>query len=146
MKAAQRATAERISPSISRRARSSKPQTLSCADGPDWQALVQTCDLAALADKAPELEALGLVVEPFGPGAALLREASARLDGAQTLELKLDHRLPPLGARRAATQARRNERAAHGYGSDPGAGQCNHGRPTYVELKLADIERLFGRR
>jgi DNA mismatch repair protein MutL len=28
----------------------------------------------------------------------------------------------------------------------PGAGQCNHGRPTYVELKLADIERLFGRR
>ena len=28
----------------------------------------------------------------------------------------------------------------------PGAGQCNHGRPTYVELKLADVERLFGRR
>ena len=30
--------------------------------------------------------------------------------------------------------------------STPHAGQCNHGRPTYVELKLADIERLFGRR
>jgi len=28
----------------------------------------------------------------------------------------------------------------------PFSGQCNHGRPTYVELKLADIERLFGRR
>ena len=28
----------------------------------------------------------------------------------------------------------------------PGSGQCNHGRPTYIELKLADIERLFGRR
>jgi DNA mismatch repair protein MutL len=28
----------------------------------------------------------------------------------------------------------------------PGAGQCNHGRPTFVELKLADVERLFGRR
>jgi len=28
----------------------------------------------------------------------------------------------------------------------PHSGQCNHGRPTYVELKLADIERLFGRR
>jgi DNA mismatch repair protein MutL len=28
----------------------------------------------------------------------------------------------------------------------PNSGQCNHGRPTYVELKLADIERLFGRR
>ena len=28
----------------------------------------------------------------------------------------------------------------------PGSGQCNHGRPTYVELKLADVERLFGRR
>ena len=28
----------------------------------------------------------------------------------------------------------------------PNSGQCNHGRPTYVELKLTDIERLFGRR
>jgi DNA mismatch repair protein MutL len=28
----------------------------------------------------------------------------------------------------------------------PRSGQCNHGRPTYIELKLADIERLFGRR
>jgi DNA mismatch repair protein MutL len=29
--------------------------------------------------------------------------------------------------------------------ASPHSGQCNHGRPTYVELKLADIERLFGR-
>jgi DNA mismatch repair protein MutL len=28
----------------------------------------------------------------------------------------------------------------------PNSSQCNHGRPTYVELKLVDIERLFGRR
>ena len=28
----------------------------------------------------------------------------------------------------------------------PHSGQCNHGRPTYVELQLADVERLFGRR
>jgi len=120
-------------------------------DGPDWQALVQTCDLAALADKAHELEALGLVVEPFGPGAALLCEASARLDGAQTLGRKLDHRLATIACRhsaRAGRQLKPDEMNALPLDIKAirGAPQCNHGRPTYVELKLADIERLFGRR
>ena len=125
---------------------------------------------AALADKAAELEALGLVVEPFGPGAALLREAPALLDGAdlaalvrdlaedlaaedgaETLERKLDHRLATIACHhsvRAGRQLKPEEMNAllREMEATPGAGQCNHGRPTYVELKLADIERLFGRR
>jgi DNA mismatch repair protein MutL len=125
---------------------------------------------AALADRAAELEALGLVVEPFGPGAALLREAPALLDGAdmaalvrdlaedlaaedgaQTLERKLDHRLATIACHhsvRAGRQLKPEEMNAllREMETTPGAGQCNHGRPTYVELKLADIERLFGRR
>ena len=125
---------------------------------------------AALAERAVELEALGLVVEPFGPGAALLREAPALLegadmtalvrdlaedlaaeDGAQTLERKLDHRLATIACHhsvRAGRQLRPEEMNAllREMEVTPNAGQCNHGRPTYVELKLADIERLFGRR
>jgi DNA mismatch repair protein MutL len=125
---------------------------------------------AALADRAAELEALGLVVEPFGPGAALLREAPALLDGAdmpalvrdlaedlaaedgaQTLERKLDHRLATIACHhsvRAGRQLKPEEMNAllREMEITPNAGQCNHGRPTYVELKLADIERLFGRR
>jgi DNA mismatch repair protein MutL len=125
---------------------------------------------AALADRAGELEALGLVVEPFGPGAALLREAPALLDGAdlaalvrdlaedlaaedgaETLERKLDHRLATIACHhsvRAGRPLKPEEMNAllREMETTPGAGQCNHGRPTYVELKLADIERLFGRR
>ena len=125
---------------------------------------------AALAEKAGELEALGLVVEGFGPGAALLREAPALLDGADltalvrdlaedlaaedgalTLERKLDHRLATIACHhsvRAGRKLRPEEMNAllREMEATPGAGQCNHGRPTYVELKLSDIERLFGRR
>jgi DNA mismatch repair protein MutL len=125
---------------------------------------------AALADRAGELEALGLVVEPFGPGAVLLREAPALLDGAdmaalvrdlaedlaaedgaETLERKLDHRLATIACHhsvRAGRPLKPEEMNAllREMETTPGAGQCNHGRPTYVELKLADIERLFGRR
>jgi DNA mismatch repair protein MutL len=125
---------------------------------------------AALAEHAAELEALGLVVEPFGSGAALLREAPALLDGAdmaalvrdlaedlaaedgaQTLERKLDHRLATIACHhsvRAGRTLKPEEMNAllREMETTPNAGQCNHGRPTYVELKLADIERLFGRR
>jgi len=125
---------------------------------------------AALADHAAELEALGLVVESLGAGAALLREAPALLDGAdltalvrdlaedlaaedgaQTLERKLDHRLATIACHhsvRAGRQLKPEEMNAllREMEVTPNAGQCNHGRPTYVELKLADIERLFGRR
>ena len=125
---------------------------------------------AALIERAGELEKLGLVVEGFGPGAALLREAPALLDGAdmaalvrdlaedlvaedgaQTLERKLDHRLATIACHhsvRSGRKLRPEEMNAllREMEATPGAGQCNHGRPTYVELKLADIERLFGRR
>ena len=125
---------------------------------------------ALLVEHAAALEELGLVVEAFGPGAILLREVPTLIakadmsrlmrdladdlsaeDGAQTLERRLDHRLATIachhsvrGGRRLAPEEmnallREMERT-------PGAGQCNHGRPTYVELKLGDIERLFGRR
>jgi DNA mismatch repair protein MutL len=125
---------------------------------------------AALEERAAELQALGLVVEGFGSGAVLLREAPALLaegdmagllrdlaedllaeDGAQTLERRLDHRLATIAchhsvrAGRALRPAEMNALLRE-METTPGAGQCNHGRPTYVELKLADIERLFGRR
>ena len=125
---------------------------------------------AALIERAGELEALGLVLEGFGPGAVLLREAPALIargdmaalirdlaedllaeDGAQTLERKLDHRLATIACHhsvRSGRALRPEEMNAllREMEATPGAGQCNHGRPTYVELKLADIERLFGRR
>ena len=125
---------------------------------------------AAHADHAAELEKLGVVAEAFGPGAALLREAPARLegadlgelvrdlaedlaaeDGAMSLERRLDHRLATIACHHSVRSGRRlkpEEMNAllREMEATPGAGQCNHGRPTYVELKLADIERLFGRR
>jgi DNA mismatch repair protein MutL len=125
---------------------------------------------SALIERAGELEKLGLVVEGFGPGAALLREAPALLDGADmaalvrdlaedlaaedgalTLERRLDHRLATIACHhsvRSGRKLRPEEMNAllREMEATPGAGQCNHGRPTYVELKLADIERLFGRR
>ena len=112
----------------------------------------------------------GLVVEGFGPGAVLLREAPTLIakgdmagllrdlaedvaaeEGAQTLERRLDHRLATIACHqsvRSGRALRPEEMNAllREMEATPGAGQCNHGRPTYVELKLADIERLFGRR
>jgi DNA mismatch repair protein MutL len=125
---------------------------------------------AALLERSAELETLGLVIEGFGPGALLLRETPTLLakgdmagllrdlaedlmaeDGAQTLERRLDHRLATIACHYSVRSGRalRPEEMNHllrEMESTPGAGQCNHGRPTYVELKLADIERLFGRR
>ncbi len=125
---------------------------------------------AALVEHAADLEALGLVVESFGPGAVLLREAPVLLngadmtalirdlaedlaaeDGALALERRLDHRLATIACHHSVRSGRKlkpEEMNAllREMEATPGAGQCNHGRPTYVELKLADIERLFGRR
>ncbi len=113
---------------------------------------------------------LGLVVESFGPGALLVRETPALLgevdakalvrdiadelaetDSANSLKERLDHVSATLachGSVRAGRRLNPDEMNAllREMESTPHSGQCNHGRPTYVELKLADIERLFGRR
>ena len=128
-------------------------------------------DAAALIDAhAEELAALGLIVEGFGPGTVMVREAPAVIaqgdliglvrdlaadlaaeDGAQTLARRLDQRLATFACHhsvRAGRPLKPEEMNAllREMEATPGAGQCNHGRPTYVELKLSDIERLFGRR
>ena len=124
----------------------------------------------ALTPALAELAALGLVLEPFGPGAMLVRETPAVLGevdaarlvadiadllaeegDARALSRRLDHVLATCACHRSVRAGRRltpQEMNAllREMEATPGSGQCNHGRPTYVELRLADIERLFGRR
>ncbi|HWA61457.1 MAG TPA: DNA mismatch repair endonuclease MutL [Caulobacteraceae bacterium] len=120
--------------------------------------------------RAEEFAALGLVLEPFGPGAVLVRETPSLLGETDVAGLVRDiaDDLAENGAALALSerlQAVCSTMACHGsvragrrlnaqemnallreMEATPHSGQCNHGRPTYVELKLADIERLFGRR
>ncbi len=117
----------------------------------------------------PLLEAAGLVLEGFGPGAVAVREVPAALadgdihalvrdaldaliDGADLpVDGRLDRVLSSIachGSIRSGRRLKPEEMNAllRQMEVTPSAGQCNHGRPTYVELKLSDIERLFGRR
>jgi DNA mismatch repair protein MutL len=127
-------------------------------------------DVDALTARAAELARYGLAVEPFGPGAVAVRETPALLgeidaaglvrDLAEHLAewdetLPLERRLLAVASRmachdsvRAGRRLKPDEMNAllREMEATPNSGQCNHGRPTYVELKLADIERLFGRR
>ncbi len=123
----------------------------------------------ALVDAADTLSQCGVVVEPFGAGAVLVREAPALIAAGQAGQMVRDLAEEFLAEGAAATGRRLDQVcssiACHGsvragrrltvdemnallreMEATPLAGQCNHGRPTYVELKLADIERLFGRR
>jgi len=123
-----------------------------------------------LVARADELGNLGLTLEPFGAGAVAVRETPALLgevdvqglvrDLAEELaelgdHLSLKERIEEVcGTMACHTSVRAGRRLTveemnallRQMEATPHSGQCNHGRPTYVELKLADIERLFGRR
>jgi DNA mismatch repair protein MutL len=126
-------------------------------------------DVERLTARADELAKFGLVIEAFGPGAiavsetpsllgetdaqALLRDLAehmAEWDEALPLERRLMHVAATMacyGSVRAGRRLKADEMNAllREMETTPNSGQCNHGRPTYVELKLSDIERLFGR-
>jgi DNA mismatch repair protein MutL len=125
---------------------------------------------ARLAARAEELAEFGLVLELFGPGAVVVREVPALLPGldvgalvrdladelaewGDTLALK--ERIETVcGTLACHTSVRAGRHLSppemdallRQMEATPNSGQCNHGRPTYIALDLADIERLFGRR
>ena len=123
-----------------------------------------------LAAAAPELERLGLVVEAFGASVVIVREVPTLLgqgniqglvrdladelaegEGSLVVAERLDKVLSTMachGSVRAGRRLNTTEMNAllRDIEETPFSGQCNHGRPTYVELKLADIEKLFQRR
>ncbi|MCM2472989.1 DNA mismatch repair endonuclease MutL [Rhizobium sp. CG5] len=127
----------------------------------------EDCD--RLMGHAESFEQMGLAIERFGPGAIAVRETPAMLgevdvqgllrqladeiaewDTAAGLSAKLEYVAATMachGSVRSGRILRVEEMNAllRQMEQTPGSGQCNHGRPTYVELKLSDIERLFGR-
>lgn len=127
-------------------------------------------DAARLLELADDFARLGLVIEPFGAGAVAVRETPAILGvidakailldildelsdqgDSSNVQARLDVVLSCIachGSVRSGRRMRVDEMNAllREMEATPHSGQCNHGRPTYVELKLGDIERLFGRR
>ncbi|MFN3825270.1 MAG: DNA mismatch repair endonuclease MutL [Pseudorhodobacter sp.] len=131
---------------------------------------LSTPEAALMLELAADLAGLGLVIEPFGGSAIAVRETPAilgRIDaaalirdilddladagGSERLQGRIDavlSRMSCHGSIRSGRQMRAEEMNAllREMEATPLSGQCNHGRPTFVELKLADIEKLFGRR
>ena len=126
-------------------------------------------DCATLMDAAPQLARFGLTVERFGGAAIAIRETPAILGEVNATAMihdildelndlsetqNVQDRLEAILSRVACHGSIRSGRIMRGeemnallreMEATPHSGQCNHGRPTYVELKLSDIERLFGR-
>ena len=128
----------------------------------------EDCD--RLAERADDLAEFGLVLERFGPGAIAVRETPSMLGDTDVAGLVRDladeiAEWDSAGGLSDRLEAVASTMACHGsvrsgrrlipeemnallreMERTPGSGQCNHGRPTYIELKLADIEKLFSRR
>ena len=127
-------------------------------------------DCALLLSHSAEFEKLGLVIEGFGHGSVMVRETPALLGevavqglvrdlvdeirqqgAAFSLKERLEHVCSTMACHGSVRSGRRLNAVEMNallreMEAVPHSGQCNHGRPTYVELSLADIERLFGRR
>lgn len=126
-------------------------------------------EAAHLLEIADDLAKLGLTIEPFGGGAIAVRETPAILGevnaeamicdildeltdqgDSASVQARIDAILSRIACHGSIRAGRRMQAAEmnallRDMEATPLSGQCNHGRPTYVELKLADIERLFGR-
>ena len=120
--------------------------------------------------QAENLAQMGLVVEEFGQQAVIVREIPALISGADIRRLVMDlaaeiaewggefsltdklHHICATIACHGSVRAGRRlnidemNRLLRDMEKTEHSGQCNHGRPTYVELKLSDIEKLFARR
>ena len=127
-------------------------------------------EVALLMEAAEQLAELGLTIEKFGVDAVAVREIPALLGktdvgglvrdlvselleegNAQLLQERLEAVCSTMACHGSVRSGRRltvpeMDALLREMERTPGSGQCNHGRPTYVELQLNDIERLFGRR
>jgi DNA mismatch repair protein MutL len=127
-------------------------------------------DVERLAAAADLLSKTGLVLEAFGDGAVIIREVPAAIGKADisgivrdvadelaelgvttSIEDRINHVLATMACHNSVRSGRRlrpDEMNAllREMEATPNSGQCNHGRPTFIELKLSDIEKLFGRR
>lgn len=131
---------------------------------------LEEAEANALLDHAEQLSTMGLSIDSFGPGAVVVRETPALLGEvnchallkdlvdeisewgtAQLVGEKIDYVAATMACHGSVRSGRRLQpqemnQLLRDMEATPNSGQCNHGRPTYIELKLADIERLFGRR
>lgn len=131
-------------------------------------------ECTALLEYSSQLATLGLEIEPFGSGAVAVQSIPALLgekpkvqrlikdladelsdseneQNAETLERRLNEILSTMACHGSIRSGRRMNAVEMNallrqMEDTPLSGQCNHGRPTYIELSLDDIEKLFGRK